>query len=470
MKSERIKKLSLKTYAIALIIAFFVGLVLGGAIAYSQSSNENITIDSGSFTETASYVIFKVGDTYYVKNGTTGEIEFSGTNAATVINYAINHVPVKCSVIYIKSGVYVLNSPVEITSYREDLRIVGGRDTWFNITNNDCGILIGAGSKISIEGLNLRGIEGYNAYGIRVIEGTSLTFKDIVGYRLNSWMFLFNASYKNVNYIFMENIYCIESYGCIKQMQDVDEHQYNSMSILATNVIITHCDYGIYLEMNDATFNGIIGEVDVGDFIQVNASACHFYNVNIEASQGSTIHILAGKHNLFSQVNVWNTKYAVNIESGAKDVVIEGLTAEEISGSVAKVSTTYPVYFSGFVCNTSGITPLDLVSDNKVSLTDSYFVSQDSQNLYNNKPYRMHNVRFNKAGTVYYSENCGTASFSGTTTSVSHHLIGTPKIVVVTPRDLGYGEFEVTTTSTSITITVNNSGNYDFYWYASVTG
>jgi len=58
VKLERIKKLSLKTYAIALIIAFFAGLVLGGAIVYSQSSNENITIDSGSFTKDDFFVSY----------------------------------------------------------------------------------------------------------------------------------------------------------------------------------------------------------------------------------------------------------------------------------------------------------------------------------------------------------------------------------------------------------------------------
>ena len=463
------RQISLKKAATIILISVLL-TVIGSYYAFAATPTSTFTISPGIYPGAPTYTIWTEGGYYFIKDS-HGKIVYSGSDAPTVINYAINHVPVKRSVIYIKSGIYVLNSPVEITSYREDLRIVGGRDTWFNITNNDCGILIGAGSKISIEGLNLRGIEGYNAYGIRVIEGTSLTFKDIVGYQLNNWMFLFNASYRNVNYIFMENIYCIESYGCIKQMQDIDEHQYNSMSILATNIIVTHCERGIYLEMNDATFNGIIGEADFGDFIQVNASACHFYNVNIEASQASTIHVLAGKHNLFTQVNIWNTKYAVNIESGAKDVVIDGLTAEEITGNIAKVSTTYPVYFSGFVCNTSGITPLDLVSDNKVSLTDSYFVSQDSQSLYNNKPYKMHNVRFNKAGTVYYSENSGSISFNGYSALVTHHLIDTPSLINVSPKNSGYGEFYVTSVdSSTFTISVVNSGDYTFYWYASVTG
>jgi len=127
VKLERIKKLSLKTYAIALIIAFFVGLVLGGAIVYSQSSNENITIVSGSFTETASYVIFKVGDTIYAKNGTTGEIEYSGTDASQVINNAISSASSSGGgVIFLKAGIYTISSPIIM---KENVRLCGETDS-----------------------------------------------------------------------------------------------------------------------------------------------------------------------------------------------------------------------------------------------------------------------------------------------------------------------------------------------------
>ena len=42
--------------------------------------------------ETASYVIYKQGDVIYAKNGETGAVEFSGTDAATIIQNAINAV------------------------------------------------------------------------------------------------------------------------------------------------------------------------------------------------------------------------------------------------------------------------------------------------------------------------------------------------------------------------------------------
>ncbi|RLC77390.1 MAG: hypothetical protein DRI61_11650, partial [Chloroflexi bacterium] len=42
---------------------------------------------------TASYVIFTDGSTYYAQNGTSGLIDFSGTNASWVINQAIQNMP-----------------------------------------------------------------------------------------------------------------------------------------------------------------------------------------------------------------------------------------------------------------------------------------------------------------------------------------------------------------------------------------
>ena len=86
----------------------------GTAYVYSQNSSQTITIQPASFTETASYIIFRVGDIYYAKNGTTGEVEFSGTNAS----YIINQVEMKLSsngggLITFKSGVYSLSSPIK---------------------------------------------------------------------------------------------------------------------------------------------------------------------------------------------------------------------------------------------------------------------------------------------------------------------------------------------------------------------
>jgi len=61
----------------------------------------------------ASYIIFKDGDTIYAKNGDTGKVDFSGTDAATVIQDTINNCD-SGGLIFIKKGVYDISSTIEI--------------------------------------------------------------------------------------------------------------------------------------------------------------------------------------------------------------------------------------------------------------------------------------------------------------------------------------------------------------------
>jgi len=62
--------------------------------------------------QTADYIIFTDGAYYYAKNGKTGKIDFSGTDAATVINQAIN----SNTTIVIKQGTYYIKTPIQITN------------------------------------------------------------------------------------------------------------------------------------------------------------------------------------------------------------------------------------------------------------------------------------------------------------------------------------------------------------------
>jgi len=61
--------------------------------------------------EEASYIVFTDGSKYYAKNGSTGTIEYSDTDASKVIQYALDKVNARGGgKVFIKSGVYVLTS------------------------------------------------------------------------------------------------------------------------------------------------------------------------------------------------------------------------------------------------------------------------------------------------------------------------------------------------------------------------
>jgi hypothetical protein len=64
-----------------------------------------------------SYLIWTSGTNVYAKNGLTGQIEFSGTDAATVIQSAINALGTTGGEIFIKAGEYVIKSVLTIPGH-----------------------------------------------------------------------------------------------------------------------------------------------------------------------------------------------------------------------------------------------------------------------------------------------------------------------------------------------------------------
>jgi hypothetical protein len=62
-----------------------------------------------------SYVIYTDGTTVYAKNGYTGQIDYSGTDASTIINNVLNVCYSGCRIIF-RNGTYVLNSTITIQS------------------------------------------------------------------------------------------------------------------------------------------------------------------------------------------------------------------------------------------------------------------------------------------------------------------------------------------------------------------
>ena len=72
--------------------------------------------------EAGSYIIFTDGANFYAKNGITGRIDFQGTDAASVIQAAIDALT-KGGTIYLKEGLYPISKTINITN--NGVRIVG---------------------------------------------------------------------------------------------------------------------------------------------------------------------------------------------------------------------------------------------------------------------------------------------------------------------------------------------------------
>jgi hypothetical protein len=93
-----------------LILMIFPLILIGIISAYiyaSHSSPPPAIVEPGSMVTEASYIIFTDGaGNYYARNGSTGKIEFSGTDAATIIQQAIN----SGGLVFVKNGTYNFNS------------------------------------------------------------------------------------------------------------------------------------------------------------------------------------------------------------------------------------------------------------------------------------------------------------------------------------------------------------------------
>ncbi|MEM4977265.1 MAG: right-handed parallel beta-helix repeat-containing protein [Desulfurococcaceae archaeon] len=78
---------------------------------------EEITKETRKFTIEPSYIVYKEGDTIYVRNGINGQVEASGAGASEMIQYAINKVSEQGGgKVLIKAGSYTLTTELYMKS------------------------------------------------------------------------------------------------------------------------------------------------------------------------------------------------------------------------------------------------------------------------------------------------------------------------------------------------------------------
>jgi len=133
-----------------------------------QPLRDPLKLFTDQVTVGPSYIIFKDdAGRVYAKNGRTGQIEFSGTDAATVIQQAIDALPSGGGKIFIKAGEYQLTKKINLKS---NLTIEGeGFGTVFYVMAN----IYEAISGIQVENVVLCGLR---------LNGMYPTFKKIRWY------------------------------------------------------------------------------------------------------------------------------------------------------------------------------------------------------------------------------------------------------------------------------------------------
>jgi len=407
------KTVKLKTYVATTLV---LAVLLLASVGYVLTSNgTTVTITPQSYIETASYVIEKIGNTYYAKNGTTGEIEFSGTNAATAIQSTLDNTPSYGS-IFIKASdqPYILDASLEVPG-----------DKKINIYS-DWATLQAPSGDFAIKVLYTQDSE----YAKKVISGLKIDGNNHAGSGIQIYP-------QNVG-IILRDLYFIDCDTAI-ETKYASETVYWIGPISMENIYVRRGYKGINFEgvAHTAYFERLL----------IVLSQPNGYCFRLGGAQGTLSHAVF--NSVHFETSVDNVTL-LDLQSGIKYATFTNFKIESFVNS--------PNNVTGIVLNHDDI---DITFINPVIGHPEKFTT-----IIQHSAGKWRTLGISESSD-FRTQNSGTATISsGTTVTFTHGLAGTPDVVLVGWQDTGYGTWSWSANSTHITVTVTNSGTYDFSWYA----
>jgi hypothetical protein len=105
----------LETYLVVFGISLVIAIlstqgVYSNALTLGNGGNTLLSIN-GSTIQSPDVIVYRSGSTYYAENGTSGQVMNSNSDASTLINSVTG--PFRN--IFVKSGVYIINSPITLS-------------------------------------------------------------------------------------------------------------------------------------------------------------------------------------------------------------------------------------------------------------------------------------------------------------------------------------------------------------------
>jgi len=132
--------------AALLSLAFLLGSAVTQLVIGLYPANVTTVWVNNPPLHEADYIIGVYNSThYYAKNGTTGEIEFCGTNASQVTNNAISAIESKGGIIFIKAGTYELSNSI---IGKSNIEIIGEGGTILSVSTHITPIKFGDGTNL----------------------------------------------------------------------------------------------------------------------------------------------------------------------------------------------------------------------------------------------------------------------------------------------------------------------------------
>jgi len=416
-----------------------------------------------------SYVIWTDGTNYYAKNGRTGQIDFSGTDASTVIQNAINSLSAGGK-IYIRRGIYTIMNTITLS---DGITLEGEIRASGNFYDTKGTILRGSADPILKVTVNKNPLY-QNLIEIRNIRIEPTTSNTAI----------LVSPQNTLNGLNIINVGIVPrtlqtGYGIV-----LDATQYPIINTLIHRVELWYLDKAIYgkgIHISDSTVKNYLTTLTISKSIFERCKTA----IRLEGAISTVIsnNIIEGSEyngvEIYSSGIVWiennhfeNNPYSTGVTG--YDLVIQGEPnlniyaneihiRENIFGSRNAVANIYLKYATRIIIigNSFVYTP----QNNIYAENDTYYLW-----IERNRFSTQNTIR----GSLY--KNIGKATFSGdgTTTQfkIAHGLGGLPTLVVVTPASSdAKGNFYVTVDSTYIYVNYSTAppagtDNIQLYWYA----
>jgi parallel beta-helix repeat protein len=419
---------------------------------------QNVSDTMNYPVQTANYVIFQSGGTIYAKNGATGQIDFSGTSAYTVIQSCLNGLA-SGGEVFITTGTYTLTSPLQINY--NGTSIIGENNLNTELTFSG-GNVIDIGNSSNV-------LDGCLISNLYLVGDTSCIYA-YASLTTISNCYMGGSTWSNgiVTLLGTSSVHGAQNY--ITQNTFISAggagitcSAYTSDDIIANN-IIADCLQGIYIYnstghlIND---NHIYGSASNGIYL-VDASVNSITNNEIETCgkdgiQIETDNIVTSKDNLITGNDIWgnsqaqsNTYSGIKMDSGNAGYVIYGtqISSNTISGAAQE----YGIQESGYVDGS-------LISNNWLAGNIAPLVVVGATTI-------VTSTNFGLITANIGSQTNGTA----TTFTITHGLTSTPTFVSASFNTMAITGWTWTATSSTITITVTGSSlpaSMTCYWQAT---
>jgi len=402
--------------------------------------------------DAASYIIFKDGGLIKAKNGRTGQIEFSGSDAATVIQSALNALT-NGGTIFLKDY-FSISSPITITN--KFVRLVGDKfwRSGLKYQGSGYGLIIESG-RLTFENLEFYG-------GVELRKATDTVF------RRCHFAGTPGGSGRHNVYV-SGSTYSLAFINCLFEYASGDGLHVECSDGYLNNLLIQHC-----------MFSNIHGwQVNI-----VSSSGHINRGITLMSNWFEATGEETGLIRTFSVLDVFafGNVFAGTLESDSDDfVLLDGTSAVGFTLG-AFVANRFWVIGN---CRYS----LNLKYTAYLYVAGNLFSGTPTANIYVGSASRHPCFIANAFDTIvddavaypsiyiknpeYVTENSGTATIPAGSTSVTvnHGLADTPTKVLVTPIGDPGGRFwvaNITSTSFDIVVATAPVADIDFCWQAEV--